>query len=223
MILKYTQATKLLDVGCLELDGINLSLKPKAGCSGNLIFGASDGFLQFNYLTTPEWTVGNGAFLPYINNTYDIGSSSYKVANVYATTFQGALNGNAATVTNGAYKTDILCYAGCGIDSTLQKTTGFTMVPAGYSVGMVVDSIIFLPAGAAISGTFKVWYGSTMSVASGTAVVTAGTAISNINVATRVSSFNNATIAKGNIIWVTCSSITTACARIAILIYGHRS
>ena len=134
----------------------------------------------------------------------------------------GSCTGNSATVTNGVYKTDILCYAGCGIDSTLQKTTGFNQIPAGYSVGMVVDSVIFIAIGAASPNvTLKVWYGSA-PMSSGTAVVTAGTAITSVGI-TRVSTFNQATIAKGNAIWVTTSAVTTACARIAILIYGHRS
>lgn len=41
----------------------------------------------------------NGGIQPTVNNTYDLGTSSLKWANIYATTFHGALDGNAATAT----------------------------------------------------------------------------------------------------------------------------
>jgi len=40
-----------------------------------------------------------GSLLPMVNNSKDLGSSSYKWANVYATTFTGALSGNASSAT----------------------------------------------------------------------------------------------------------------------------
>lgn len=41
----------------------------------------------------------NGSLVPYINNQQALGTSSYKWSNVYATTFTGALSGNASTAT----------------------------------------------------------------------------------------------------------------------------
>lgn len=41
----------------------------------------------------------NGNLVPYINNQQALGTSSYKWSNVYATTFTGALSGNASTAT----------------------------------------------------------------------------------------------------------------------------
>lgn len=41
----------------------------------------------------------NGCFRPYGNNTQNLGSTSYKWANVYATTFNGNLSGNASSAT----------------------------------------------------------------------------------------------------------------------------
>ena len=40
-----------------------------------------------------------GELFPSTNNTYNVGTSSLKFANMYATTFHGALNGNANTAT----------------------------------------------------------------------------------------------------------------------------
>ena len=44
-------------------------------------------------------TLTSRAITPSANNTYNIGSSSMKFANMYATTFVGALSGNATTAT----------------------------------------------------------------------------------------------------------------------------
>lgn len=41
----------------------------------------------------------NGSLVPYLNNQQALGASSYKWSNVYATTFTGALSGNASTAT----------------------------------------------------------------------------------------------------------------------------
>nr|DAH86156.1 MAG TPA: hyaluronidase [Bacteriophage sp.] len=41
----------------------------------------------------------NGSLVPYLNNQQALGTSSYKWSNVYATTFTGALSGNASTAT----------------------------------------------------------------------------------------------------------------------------
>lgn len=41
----------------------------------------------------------NGGIQPTVNNTYNLGTSSLKWANVYATKFIGALNGNADSAT----------------------------------------------------------------------------------------------------------------------------
>lgn len=43
--------------------------------------------------------ISNGNFYPSATNTYSLGTSSYKWSNVYATTFTGALSGNATNVT----------------------------------------------------------------------------------------------------------------------------
>lgn len=52
-----------------------------------------------------KYSVGlndNGSFMPGISNLVDLGTSSYKWKNVYATTFTGNLAGNATTATTAA-------------------------------------------------------------------------------------------------------------------------
>lgn len=75
--------------------------------------------------TTPINTLAINAFdvtsylnvLPSANNTLNLGSSSFKWANIYATTFIGSLSGNASTATNsdkldGFHETDFFRYRG---------------------------------------------------------------------------------------------------------------
>lgn len=59
---------------------------------------------------------------PSVNNTYNLGSSSYKWRNVYATTFNGSLSGNATTSTKATQDGD-----GNVISSTYLKLSGGTV------------------------------------------------------------------------------------------------
>jgi hypothetical protein len=118
--------------------------------------------------------------------------------------------------------TNVEAFAGCGVDSTRQVTTGFNVIPAGYSMGRVVDSIVCIPVGAAVNCTLKFWYGASANSA-GTAIVTSPSAITSLAGTTKFSGVTLAqpTIPKGNTIWVTTYAVTTACARIAVLFFGH--
>lgn len=57
-----------------------------------------DSFLANVVFTTLGFTAGH--ISTYADNTYNIGSATYKYKNIYATTFHGALDGNASTATN---------------------------------------------------------------------------------------------------------------------------
>lgn len=108
-----------------------------------------------------------------------------------------------------------------GVDTTAQALTEpFFM---GYSDGIVVDTLIFEHRRRAGSPdvTAKVWYGNDINSA-GTAVVTAGNQVTSYSGPTRVSSFNNATIAKGNTIWLTFSAISVKSKGFFVTIIGHR-
>jgi hypothetical protein len=118
-------------------------------------------------------------------------------------------------------KSEIITLAIGGYDSTSLSLAGFNKMPIEYSGGLVVDTLIFIGVGASCDVTLKVRYGTNIAD-TGTSVVIGGNAIKSVNAATKVSSFNNATIAKGNMIWIEPSEITTVPRRVIVLIKGHR-
>lgn len=143
---------------------------------------------------------------------------------VTATTFAGNATSatNASTVTNGLYKTDVVCFAGCGVDSTKQVTTGKNHIPAtGYSPGYVTDFIVCTPIGDFVNCTLKFYSGLNQN-STGTSMITTPTAITATSTVTVFSSIDNPTVAVGNAIWVAVTAVTIPCARIAVQFYGHK-
>jgi hypothetical protein len=151
------------------------------------------------------------------------GSAAESLTGINIDGSSGSCTGNAATVTNGVYKTLIIWDRGTGYDSTqlVLDGQGYNQMTLGISQGMVIDTAYFIVIGAAVNLTVKLWYGMN-PMNTGTAIVTAGNNITSIGV-TRVSSFNNATIPAGNCVWSTLSAITTKCRRITFVIRGHLS
>ena len=68
----------------------------RISCLGVVNYGSSG--LRETFLPKDGGSV-YGAITPYSNNSIDLGSSSSKWKNIYATTFNGALSGNASTST----------------------------------------------------------------------------------------------------------------------------
>lgn len=100
---------------------VDRSVKPTSDISSNFVFLDKNssvlGYLNHAHKTDGVNHIGlyvkdsnnsdhgfrvtvNNVVLPLSNNTYSLGSSSYKWANVYATTFNGNLQGNADTATS---------------------------------------------------------------------------------------------------------------------------
>jgi hypothetical protein len=125
------------------------------------------------------------------------------------------------SITTFVPKAEILTLATGGYDSTSISLAGFNKMPIEYSGGLIVDTLIFIGVGASCDVTFKVRYGTSIAD-TGTAVVVAGNAITSVTAATRISNFNNATIAKGNMIWIEPTAITTVPRRVIVLVKGHR-
>ena len=66
--------------------------------------------IKFYTNDTIRWDIESGGhFVPQTNDTYDIGTSSYKVRNVYATTFSGSITG-----TTGSFSGDATFNGGAG-------------------------------------------------------------------------------------------------------------
>lgn len=79
-------------------------------------------------------TLTSRAITPRATNTYNIGSSSLKFANIYATTFVGALSGNATTATR-ATKANQLTTARTITASLSSSTAGSFNGTANITVG----------------------------------------------------------------------------------------
>lgn len=160
------------------------------------------------------------------NTAYGWGNHS----GVYFAKADSNSNGNAATkkyvdglIATKKSTSEIIPLFAIGVDSTMINTTH--KFPFGYSHGIVLDTVAILAtttaSGGSVNVTVKIHYGTDIS-ASGTAIVTDGTAMTSRTTATKVSSFDNATIAKPNMIWLTFSSITTRPRNIYIQLMGHK-
>ncbi len=118
---------------------------------------------------------------------------------------------------------DIEPMFGSGVDSTLMLTT--LKFPIGYSQGLVIDTIIYISTTTASGGscnvTPKIFYGTDIS-ASGTAVITSPGAVTSRSTATKVSTFDNATVSAGNMIWLTFTDVTTKPRNFMVQIIGHK-
>lgn len=88
-----------------------------------------------------------GNILPSATNTYTLGSSSYKWSNVYATTFTGALSGNATTATTATKLgsstvggTAKPIYLNSGTATAISATVGSGTKPVYLNAGTVTVS-----------------------------------------------------------------------------------
>jgi len=112
---------------------------------------------------------------------------------------------------------------GAAVDSSLITTT--IKFPLGYSNGIVIDTLIYIAttyAGEwAISVVPKLYYGTDIGE-TGTAVIISPGTVTSHTAATKVSTFDNATINAGNMIWLTFTTVTTIPRNFMVQITGHR-
>ena len=95
-----------------------------------------------------------GGITPFTNNVFDLGSSSNKWANVYATKFTGALTGNAGTATKWATARNI---NGMSVQGDANRTNYGTCSTAADTAAKTVDCTGFeLVTGAEITVKFTV-------------------------------------------------------------------
>ena len=134
-----------LRVDKVQVDGSAIKFFASNNATGTQYAGIDfdDGYLNFTRYNSGYGFNFDGTIVPNANNTYNIGSSSYKWANIYATTFTGALTGNADTATNATNDSD-----GNAINSTYLKKSGGTMTGT-----LTVDGV---------KGTIDVDYGATL-------------------------------------------------------------
>jgi hypothetical protein len=109
----------------------------------------------------------------------------------------------------------------CGVDSSLQSTR--IKYPLGYSQGFVIDTLIYIMTGGdgSNSVTPKIFFATNIS-ATGTAVNITPVTITSSSAVTKKYTFDNATIPKGNMIWLTFTSLTSKVRIFMVQIIGHK-
>jgi hypothetical protein len=111
---------------------------------------------------------------------------------------------------------------GVGIDSTLIRTG--IKFPAGYSIGIVVDAVVYINtatgAGSA-SVVPEIRYGTSIAD-TGTAVIVFPSAITSTTACTKKTVFDHGTIPAGNMVWLEFKTITTIPRNFSAIIIGHK-
>lgn len=109
---------------------------------------------------------------------------------------------------------------GTAADSSLITTT--IKLPIGYSNGIVIDTLVYITTSSGtVNITPKVYYGVDIS-STGTAIITSPSAVTSKSTVTKVYSFNNGTIPRGNMMWLTFTSTTTKPKNFMMQIIGHK-
>lgn len=139
---------------------------------------------------TSSLTIEDGGIIPLIDNTIDLGSGSYKFANVYATTFTGNLVGTASTATTTTNATNSTNTVNIDVQTSGTNATFYPTFVAGTSGNqpIKVDSGLTYNPNTNVLTVQNLTYSGqvTSSVATGTAplVVSSTTRVNNLNVAT---------------------------------------
>lgn len=106
---------------------------------------------------------------------------------------------------------DIMTFGGgSGITNDTTWATTSTILGSMWHTGtdtIVITNLNFIIQGVSPTATIIVYYGTTFN-SGGTAIVTAGTVVTNTTTGTNVTSFNNARIPPGNYVWAAFTSVT---------------
>lgn len=139
----------------------------------------------------------------------------------YGTTVRYAIShGWLVPTSSGGSSAGVYTWKWIGVDTTAINTSDKYFV--GYSDGFTVDSLVFHMR--RLSGspdvTAILWYGSDIN-SSGTAIVAGGNQITSYTGGTRTGTITNATIAKGNVVWLTFSAVSVRPKGFFVSIKGH--
>ena len=138
------------------------SINRISGYGANL-WGVPNNLAGIGHLYTwdiNETAIFPGGIIPDTNNVHNLGSSSYKWANVHATTFNGALSGNATTATTAdkltgfQYRAASLGWGNQTGDpiTYMNDSTGGSMGfrkdnPVAGQMSMVIDGTVYVKEG----------------------------------------------------------------------------
>jgi hypothetical protein len=219
-----TQRTKLVVKGCTSSGNKNPSwndiIPVKSGVADSAIRPdySNGGILSLQALPI---AIDYQAVSPIEINDKKISLDTTKAMLFNDTLTAGKIETKYHSTTTFIPKSEILTLAKGGYDSTSLSLTGFNKMPIDYSSGFVIDTLIFIGVGTSCDVTFKVRFGTNIAD-TGTAVVISGNAITSVSTATKISSLDNATIAKGNMVWIEPTAITTVPRRVIVWIKGHQ-
>ena len=171
----------------------------------------SHGYIQrLNYDGSINYQFGVGGSLGFDNVSWQIDI------------FPFLPNKELGATENGVIKNvEIPVIFGTAVDSS--KCVLNAKYPIGYTwKGFTIDTIIVIMTQRAGSPdvTPKIFFGTDIST-TGTAVITSPSNVTSYTAVTKISSFNNATIGKGNMIWLTFSAVSVKPENIEIEIIGH--
>ncbi len=185
--------------------------------------GQSTGsYWRVSSLTTPLGRALDDSTQIYVKSTYTWYQLTRDVDSTM--TMQKAIDSSycIAITENFVQKTELFQAFGGGVDTLLISTVGkFTM---GYSSGVVIDTVIYIATttgNETVNLTPKLFYGTDIETV-GTAIISSPSAVTSHTVATKIATFDNGTIAKGNMVWITFSQITTIPKNFTVIIIGHR-
>ena len=131
----FLKVTGKLKVNSLEVESnelvSNLNADLLDGKQGSEYASSTDLDNKVNKAgDTMTGTLNSQNIQPAVNNTYNLGTSSLKWANAYATTFVGALSGNATSASSAAKLTTARTINGVSFDGTANIVIPITAVPA---------------------------------------------------------------------------------------------
>jgi hypothetical protein len=167
---------------------------------------------------TGKTTMGTGG-LQVKKGTTTLGGSLTTHQDVADTNGNLTVAGNS-TVTGKILKKKLL--TGTPLDSSLiklGKKYHYAIIPTGFTVDTIYIVCTKIVAGS-VAVTPKLYYGTDIST-TGTAIKTSPASVTSTTTATKIYSFDNATIPAGNMIWYVFTAVTTRPTDMTITIYGH--
>lgn len=168
-----------------------------------------------------DWNQANNALLDFIKNKPSVELTSNKT-NVTGTSTTLYATQNLVKYYGDSLGGIIIPLWSIGLDSSVINTT--YKHAFGISQGFVIDTLMYVTStlGAGTTNiTPKIYYGTDIEAA-GTAIITSPSAMTSHTTVTKISTFNNATVAIGNILWITFTDVTTKPRNLYVVIKGHK-
>jgi len=188
--------------------------------SGNIYLPNTGQSLSYDSIYVKETTTG---FLKTAKNTFEPSSNKLDATSTSTTLFPTWHSSKAysdSVTALLARNSEIKPQCGRIVDTLEMDLTSKFLI--GYSEGFVVDTMVCIMdrRGDSPSIAIVAHYGTDYT-SDGTEILTSGE-ITSYTYATKFSSFTNATISAGNMIWFTFSDLTVRPKSFTVILVGHR-